>query len=253
MKASFREPILNKTTDFIGTPWIRHLVGQPTSTIRLGDAMQTGKWLLVNLSKGVLREHAHTLANLLFAKLQFDIMARIRRPQSERRLFTVICDEVQNLSENDLVLLLSEGRKFGVSLITANQFWEQLPRSLRGALLATGTQIFFRLSAADARVLGPELSAGSRRYPELLSSLPRGEAIVRIGAEPPLDIRIPQLPSSTRRSDVERLRSLSAARYTKRRTDIEHDIHARKTTTYAHRQSTEIESPGDGAGGQREW
>jgi hypothetical protein len=254
MKASFREPILNKTTDFIGTPWIRHLIGQPVSTVRLSEAMQTGKWLLINLSKGILREHAHTLANLIFAKLQFDIMARIRHPQSERQLFTIICDEVQNLSENDLVLLLTEGRKFAVSLITANQFWEQLPRSLRGALLATGTQIFFRLSAADARVLGPELSTSGRRYAELLNSLPRGEAIVRIGADAPLHLRIPRLPSPNRQADVERLRSLSATRYTRSRLDIERDIHARRTFTYDREppnRQTPPTVPTDG--GQHDW
>lgn len=70
MKAAFREPLLNRTTGFLTEPSMRHILGQAVSTVRFDEAMREGKWILVNLSKGVLREHAHTLGNLLCAKLQ---------------------------------------------------------------------------------------------------------------------------------------------------------------------------------------
>jgi hypothetical protein len=191
--------------------------------------MRDGKWILVNLSKGVLREHAHTLGNLLCAKLQFEIFARARLPPNARRLFSIICDEVQNLGENDLVTLLTEGRKFGVSLITANQFYDQLPKGLRGALLAASTQIFFRLSAADAKVLAPELSTSDRRFISELTNLERGQALARIGSDPARSIRVPPLPQSNERlqSRAAALRSLSLARYARPREAIEDEISGR--------------------------
>src|SRR6185369_435400 len=125
MKGQFREPLLNKITAFLTEPATRHLLGQRRNTIDLSQAMRDGQWVLINLSKGRLGEHAHTLGNLLFAHIQFSVLARASLAADARRLFTVMCDEVQNLQENDLVTLLAEGRKFGLSLVTAGQYWAQ--------------------------------------------------------------------------------------------------------------------------------
>lgn len=230
MKAVFREPLLNKITGFLTDPICRHLLGQTRSTFSFRHAMGTGRWVLVNLCKGKLRDHAHTLGNLIFAKVQFDVMARVTMPEGRRRLFSIICDEVQNLAENDLITLLAEGRKFGVSLITANQFWEQLPKELRGALLSAGTHVFFRISAHDAAQLAPELAVHARqKYLAELTTLPKGEAIVRVGWSAPEHIRVPA-HAVRRRNDalVERVRALAIARSSRPRAEIEAEIHERR-------------------------
>src|SRR6185436_12825898 len=153
----------------------RPLLGQSESTVHIADVMRDQQWLIVRLPKGRLREHAHTLGNLLFAQLQFETLAREAMPQQSRRTFTLLCDEVQNLAENDLATLITEGRKFGISVMTANQFWEQLPRELRGALLSAVSHICFRVSSADAQVLAAELSLERRsRLTVGLASLVRG-------------------------------------------------------------------------------
>lgn len=229
MKAGFREALLNKVTGFLTEPASRHLLGQPRSTVDLSEAMSSGRWVLINLAKGRLREHAHTLGNLLFAQLQFAVMARVDLPPSRRRLFTIFCDEAQNLAENDLMTLFAEGRKFGVSLITANQFWEQLPKELRGALLSAGTHILFRLSSGDAAVLSGELSVPLRhRYHSRLTELSRGQAIVRVGASSPSLVRIPVLPKASSTEAQEELRSLSAHLYMTPRSAVESDIRRRQ-------------------------
>jgi hypothetical protein len=227
MKATFREPLLNKITAFLVEPATRHLLGQTRSTIDFAAAMQRGDWILINLSKGVLRESAHTLANLVFAKLQFEVFGRIMLPPDKRRLFTIMVDEVQNLAENDLISLITEGRKFGVGLITANQYWDQLPKSLRGALLAAGTQIAFRLSHADAAALAPELSAHARpTLIEQLTTLPRGHVVIRVQSEPPVEVAIDS--GQKMPGDVDRtasvLRTLSVRRIAREREVIEREI-----------------------------
>ena len=198
MKGAFREPLLNKVTAFLTEPAARHLLGQSESTVDMARVMRERQWLIIRLPKGRLREHAHTLGNLLFAQLQFATMAREAIPPRARHTFTMLCDEVQNLAENDLATLITEGRKFGISVITANQFWEQLPKELRGALLSAASHICFRVSSADANVLAGELSLERRSRLTLdLTNLVRGEAVGRFGSESVVQFRVPSLPATT--------------------------------------------------------
>ena len=197
MKGAFREPLLNRVTGFLTEPAARHLLGQARSTIDIAAVMQAKQWLIIRLPKGRLREHAHTLGNLLFAQLQFAAFARESLPASARHTFTILADEAQNLAENDLATLLTEGRKFGISLITANQFWEQLPKELRGALLSANSHICFRVSSADASVLAAELSLEHRsRLTGDLTQLAQGEAIGRLGTQGVARFRVPAIPSA---------------------------------------------------------
>lgn len=198
MKAAFREPLLNRVTAFLTEPAARHLLGQSESTVDMAQVMRNQQWLIIRLPKGRLREHAHTLGNLLFAQLQFAAMAREALPQRARHTFTLLCDEVQNLAENDLSTLISESRKFGISVITANQFWEQLPKDLRGALLSAASHICFRVSSVDAAILAGELSLERRSRLTLdLTNLVRGEAVGRFGSESVVRFRVPPLPRTT--------------------------------------------------------
>src|SRR5438552_4876021 len=181
MKGASREPLLNRVTAFLTEPAARHLLAQSKSTVDVSRVMREQQWLIIRLPKGRLREHAHTLGNLLFAQLQFAALAREALPVHERRTFTLVCDEVQNLAENDLGTLVTEGRKFGISVITANQFWEQLPKELRGCLLSAASHICFRVSSADAHVLAGELSLERQSRLTLeLTELYRGEAVARL-------------------------------------------------------------------------
>ena len=106
--------------------------------------MDRGRWVILNLDKGRLGEQASTLGSLLLTKLKNALFARRRR-----QLFTLYCDEIQNLVAYDAGLdtLLSEARKFGISVVTANQFLEQYPPQMRAAIMAVGTHVFFSFRA----------------------------------------------------------------------------------------------------------
>lgn len=223
MKASFREPLLNKVTAFLTEPAVRHLLGQVESTIDMAAIMAQQQWLLIRLPKGRLGEHAHTLGNLLFAQLQFSAFAREHLPPSRRHPFTILCDEVQNLAENDLTTLLTEGRKFGIAVLTANQFWEQLPRELRACLLSAAAHICFRVSHADAQALASELSPTHRtRLLTDLTTLPQGQAVARIGTAPVVKFQVPSLPSIQPANDDTLTRVVTPV--TRLRLEIERDL-----------------------------
>ena len=56
--------------------------------------------------------------------------------------------------------MLSEARKFGVSVVSANQFLDQYPASMRAAILSVGTHVFFQLSSSDAGTVSQALDGG---------------------------------------------------------------------------------------------
>ena len=244
MKGAFREPLLNRVTAFLTEPAARHLLSQKESTIDAAGIMAGKQWLVVRLPKGRLREHAHTLGNLLFAQLQFAAMAREQLPREARATFTLICDEVQNLAENDLATLITEGRKFGISVITANQFWEQLPRELRGCLLSAASHIVFRVSTQDGHILGNELSPRGRHLALELTELGRGEAVGRLGPHFISRFKVPALPSvpPATNSDLDAW----VAPISRLRTDIEAEL--RRTAVVEERHEFPLVNAGEGEG-----
>lgn len=179
MRAVMAEPILNKTSAFTADPNFRHMVGQRQSTFSMRDAMDRGYWVIADLNKGRLGEHAITLASLMFAMAKGALFARERRS-----FFTIYADEVQNLIAGDVSIetVLSEARKFGVSVVSANQFLSQIPEAVRAALLSVGTLAFFQLSPADATAAAQALDGG-KSLAERLKNLPQRHFILKSGAE----------------------------------------------------------------------
>lgn len=179
MKTAMREPILNKTSAFTADPHFRHMVGQKRSTFSMRDAMDRGYWVIADLNKGRLGEHALTLASLLFAVVKSALFTRERRS-----LFTIYADEMQNfvVRESGVETVLSEARKFAVSVVSANQFLDQYPASMRAAILSVGTHAFFQLSPQDAAAVAQVLDGG-KSLTERLKNLPARHFIVKSGAE----------------------------------------------------------------------
>lgn len=221
MKATMAEPILNKTSAFTADPCFRHIVGQ-RSTFSILDAMDEGRWVLVNLHKGRLGEQAATLGSLFFTAATNALFARRKRD-----LFTLYCDEVQNLVANGsrIDTVLSEARKFGVSVCSANQFLDQYPADVRAAILSIGTHIFFQLSPADAQQIANALDGG-KQLAETLKNLPRRHFVLKSGHLPSVEGVAPKLWMP--KADPQDLYNRSMARWARKRSDIEEDIRKRQ-------------------------
>jgi energy-coupling factor transporter ATP-binding protein EcfA2 len=93
MQAVYRDAILNKATAFTADPHFRHILGQSESSFSLAQAIDNGCWVILNLDKGRLGEQAATLRSLFLTKLKNALFSRQRR----NSLFTLYCDEIQNL------------------------------------------------------------------------------------------------------------------------------------------------------------
>jgi len=179
MQATMREPILNKTSAFIADPSFRHIVGQQQSTFSITEAMDQGQWIIANLDKGKLGEQSLTLGSLLFTISKNALFSR-----TKRSLFTIYVDEVQNFLAYDtgIETMLSEARKFGVSVVSANQYLGQYPDEMRTAILSVGTHIFFLLSPGDATQIAQALDGG-KSLAERLKNLPPRHFVVKSGAD----------------------------------------------------------------------
>ena len=224
MRTMVREPILNKTSTFTTDPQFRHILGQQKSTFSLQDAMRRGCWVVLNLHKGRLGEEAVTLGSLFLSIIKNALFSR-----QTRELFTLYCDEIQNLLGYDsgLDTILSESRKFGISVISANQFLDQYPPRMRAAILAVGTHIFFQLTSSDAQQVATGLDGG-RPLAELLKNLPRGHVVVKSGSDHWAEVRTWRVddPRVSYSSLYDRCRE----RWARRRSQVEEEIaerHAR--------------------------
>jgi hypothetical protein len=125
--------------------------------------MNKGKVLIVNLSKGNLGTGpAHLLGALLISSFSQAAEARRHIPEHERRDFTLYVDEFQNFATESFSSILSEARKWRLSLVAANQQIAQLPEELQHAVFGNaGTLVVFRVGALDAESLAPELGLSS--------------------------------------------------------------------------------------------
>lgn len=148
------ESTLNKVSTFTSDPRISLMLSSKKSTINFRALMDEGKTLLINLSKGVLRTNSFMLGALFVAKIQMTAMSREDLPSSKRKPFYFYVDEFQNYSTFSFAEILSEARKYGLSLTLAHQSLVQLERELREIILGNAKNfVCFRLDRKDAELL----------------------------------------------------------------------------------------------------
>jgi len=132
----------------------------------MSTVMNDGKILLVNLSKGkVGPDSAKLIGGLLMAKMSQTAMERSCIPEQKRRDFYLFCDEFPTYSPSGSADMLSELRKYRLSLVLAHQFLAQSDLQVMESVLGNvGTLIAFRVGVTDAEVLEKEF------YPNILAN-----------------------------------------------------------------------------------
>lgn len=221
MQSVMREAVLNKVTAFTVDQGTRHIVGQRKSTFSLQATIDDELWILLDLRKGRLGENAATFAGLFLTKLKNVIFSR-----RSRSLFTLYADELPNLvsAGDSFETLLSECRKFAISVVSANQFLNQYLPAMRSAVVSVGTVLCFQLSAEDAPFMAKALD-GERALIRRLVTLPHRHLIGRFGNFAQ-EVFVPRVTSSARSFDSLVKRSLKL--FAKPRQQIEEEINARR-------------------------
>ncbi|MFA6306910.1 MAG: type IV secretion system DNA-binding domain-containing protein [Patescibacteria group bacterium] len=153
-------PIQNKVGQFLSSALIRNIVGQVKSSIDLREVMDTGKILILNLSKGRIGEdNSALLGAMMITKVQLSVMSRVDILERDRKDFYLYIDEFQNFTTDSFANILSEARKYRLNLIMAHQYIEQLGEIVKPAVFGNvGTLVVFRVGATDAEELVKEFT-----------------------------------------------------------------------------------------------
>ncbi len=147
--------VVSKFGPFISNDAMRNIIGQTKSGFDLKDIMDNKKILLVNLSKGKMGELNSRLLGIIFVmKFQAAAMARARIEEDQRVDFSLYVDEFQNFATDSFESIMSEARKYRLSLIMGNQFMTQLTDKIREAVIGNvGTVISGRIGVTDAELM----------------------------------------------------------------------------------------------------
>ena len=223
--------VVSKFGPFVSNDAMRNIIGQTKSGFNIRDIMDNKKILLVNLSKGKMGDLNSRLIGIVFVmKFQAAAFARANVPEDQREDFTLYVDEFQNFATDSFQTILSEARKYRLSLVLGNQFMTQLKEELREAIIGNvGTTITGRIGITDAEIM-------VKRYTpvfdaEDLTKLPNHESVVvaQIEGVPSAPFSMSWIPPmgepNQQLSDA--LKRLSAAKYARPRSEVEREIFAR--------------------------
>lgn len=220
-------PILNKVGQFTANSLIRNIIGQPYSTFNIRKLMDEGKIFLVNLSTGRVGEtNASLLGSMMITSIQLAAMSRADIAEEERKDFFLYVDEFQNFATESFENILSEARKYRLSLIMANQYIAQMDEKVREAVFGNvGTMVTFRVGAGDASVLEKEFNPPFESQD--LINLPRQHVYVRMTidgmSEPAFSAKTLTITSETT-GNVKEIVTNSREKYTHDRGEVERNV-----------------------------
>lgn len=220
--------IVAKTDIFMANEIMRPIIAQPKSAFNFRAVMDEKKILLVNLSKGRIGDiNSELLGLLIVGKILQAALSRVDVPESERPPFYLYIDEFQNFTTPSIATILSEARKYALSLNLAHQFIKQLDETIRDAVFGNvGTKCVFRVSQEDAEFLEkefqPEFSAGD------IAGLPNRHAYLHLLVDgspaTPFDIETFGVVSALDYAVADTLKQQSYERFGRLREEVEAEI-----------------------------
>ncbi len=159
-KSEVLDYITSKFGRFVTNRMVRNIIGQSHSSFNFRDVMDQGKLLFINLSKGELgEENSNFLGLVIVPRILMAAMSRADIPEEQRRDFYLYVDEFQNFATPDFAQILSEARKYKLSLTVANQFIGQIDEEVKNAIFGNvGTIITYRVGVTDAQYLAREFT-----------------------------------------------------------------------------------------------
>jgi DNA helicase HerA-like ATPase len=230
--ANFIPYITSKFDNFISNDIMRPVVLQEKSVFDFRKIMDEKKILLVNLSKGRLGEvNANLIGLLLVGKIQMAALSRVDMHGKDMNDFYLYIDEFQNVTTDSISSILSEARKYRLSLTIAHQYIKQLEDGIRDAVFGNvGSMAVYRVSSEDAEFVeqkfSPTFTSGD------ITKLDNFDSYVSmlVNGTPVKPFSMKSHWSMTPRGDmdkVEKLKELSYLKYGRPRAEIEEEIMGR--------------------------
>ena len=231
--ANFVPYISSKFDNFISNDIMRPVVLQQNSVFNFRKIMDEKKILLVNLSKGRLGDiNANLIGLVLVGKIQMAALSRVDMFGKPMNDFYLYIDEFQNVTTDSIASILSEARKYRLSLNIAHQYITQLEEKIKNAVFGNvGSMAVFRVGTEDAAFLEPKFKPQFSakditkldNYNAYMSMLVKGQ--------PTKPFNLYTLPPEKGNPDiVDSLKELSYVKYGRDREEVEAEIMARFNT-----------------------
>lgn len=218
-KNSILEPkmiqsILNRTAVFLGNPELERMTCHPNA-LNFTQLIAEHKIVLVNLSGDAVMTEMNSLGAMLMMGFYMGSYSLGYLPDETEPRFYLYVDEVERFVTSPISDMLSQTRKFGLSLTLANQFLNQLSGETLDSISGTiGTSLLFELGGQDAKAFA------SRYDPEIdvqtLQNLGAYRVAVKTrfeGRTLPAFVVKTQLPEKLPKVDPEIIRQRSMAEY----------------------------------------
>ena len=222
--------ITNKFDEFTANDFMRPIIGQQESSFNFREVIDTKKILLVNLSKGRLGErNANLLGLILVGKIFMAALSRADNPRGDFAPFYLYIDEFQNITTSAIPGILSEARKYKLSLTIAHQFLGQVDAKIREAVFGNvGSMSVFRVGQEDAEFFEKQFAPVFKAQD--FTSIENRNAYIKILAngvpQKPFNIEtLSLIPGTT--DQIDDLRELSHLTYGRDRATVEASIRAR--------------------------
>lgn len=222
--------ITSKFDVFLANEIMRPIIAQEKSSINMRDVMDKKKILLVNLSKGRLGDiNSHLIGLILVGKILMAALSRVDSFGKDMPDFFLYLDEFQNITTDSIATILSEARKYRLSLTVAHQFIGQLDEKIKNAVFGNvGSMAVFRVGTEDAEFLEkqflPTFTAAD------ITNLDNFNAYIKMLANgrptKPFNIQTMK-PEKGNADQVPKLRELSSLMYGRPRADVEAEIMAK--------------------------
>lgn len=220
-------PIQNKVGQLLMAPELRNILGQVKTRIDARFMMDNRRIFIANLSKGKIgADKANLLGALWVTQFQLAAMSRADVPEAERVDFNLYVDEFQSFVSDSFTSLLSESRKYALSLSLSHQYFDQLKPSILDAVMGNvGSLVAFRVGFEDAERL--ERAFGRAYVAAHFTGLSNGEVCVKLlnqGQEEQPFIGKTLPPIGTRHGHAQKIMRRSREKYARVRATVESKI-----------------------------
>ncbi|MEK7585966.1 MAG: type IV secretory system conjugative DNA transfer family protein [Patescibacteria group bacterium] len=225
--ANFVPYITSKFDNFISNDIMRPVVLQEKSVFNFRDIMDNKKILLVNLSKGRLGDiNANLIGLLVVNKIQMAALSRVDMYGKKMEDFYLYIDEFQNVTTDSIESILSEARKYRLSLTVAHQYIAQLEDKIKNAVFGNvGSMAVFRVGAEDAQVLESKFKPVFTAADIMKIENRNAYLSMLINGQPTKPFNIATFPPPTGTMEiVEKIKELSYLKFGRDRAEVEEEI-----------------------------
>jgi hypothetical protein len=154
-----RQQVARRLYTILGNPKFVEMFAAKENRFSARAAMEEKKIVLVNTSQRLLGQEASAVFGRFFiAQCLAAAYERADLPEAERHLAVLVIDEASEYFDAKTERILSQARKYGLGLVFATQYLDQMPLIVKAAMNAnTAIKLAGPVGSSDAMMLAREM------------------------------------------------------------------------------------------------